>query len=138
VPRLAARGRPRARLAPWIRPYILDLGCCGAAALRLGAPGYGLPGSDGSAFDVALEQANVLVVAGRVPPALAPVLREWHARLAAPRWTIAFGACALSGDVFDTVPAGDVIPVDVALPGCPPPTEALCEALAALPRRRQT
>jgi NADH:ubiquinone oxidoreductase subunit B-like Fe-S oxidoreductase len=131
-------GRANARIAPWIRPYILDLGCCGAVASRLGAPGHGLHGCEGSGFDLDLDHANVLVVAGRIPPDLASVLRGWHARVAAPRWTIAFGDCALSGAVYDTMPARDVIPVDIEVPGCPPPVDALRDALAALARRRQS
>ncbi|MBN1643041.1 MAG: hypothetical protein JXA09_17535 [Anaerolineae bacterium] len=124
------------RIAPWVRPYILDLGCCGAAALRLAAPRYHLPGFDGDAWDIDLPQANVLVIAGRIPPRLVPVLRSWHGQVAPPGWTIAFGICAISGAVYGTVPARDVIPVDVEIAGCPPHVDALCDALATLPRRR--
>jgi NADH-quinone oxidoreductase subunit B len=120
-----------------IRPLILDLGCCGASALQIGAPGYGLPGFDGRAYDLRPEQANVLIVAGRVSPALEPFLRALHGRLAAPRWLIAYGTCAISGAVFDTLSLEQILPVDVALPGCPPHTDALRDVLARLPRRRE-
>ena len=120
----------------WIRPLILDWGCCGPCALQIGAPGYDLPGFAGGVYDLSPEQANVLIVAGRVSSPLAERLRSLHARLRSPRWVIAFGTCALSGAVFDTLPAAQIIPVDVSIPGCPPPTSALLDALARLSRRR--
>ncbi|MBN1933165.1 MAG: hypothetical protein JW934_00795 [Anaerolineae bacterium] len=112
-----------------IRPLIADLGCCGAVACQL-------PVSARCA-ELAPSEANTLIVAGRVTAAFAPVLREFYAQLAAPRWVIAVGTCALAGDMFDTIPAAEVIPVDVSLPGCPPSLDALCAVLASLPRRRR-
>ena len=133
----AGRARERrARIDAAIRPLILDLGCCGVSALQIGAPGYGLPGFDGNAYDLAPEQANVLIVAGRVSPPLEPFLRALYERLAAPRWVIAYGTCAISGAVFDTLGVDRILPVDVTLPGCPPRTDVLRDALACLRRRR--
>jgi NADH-quinone oxidoreductase subunit B len=120
----------------WVRPYILDLGCCGTSALQIGAPGCGLPGFDGRAYDLAPEQANVLIVAGRVSLVFAPILQALFKQIAFPGWVIAYGTCAVSGAVFETLPAGQAIPVDIAVPGCPPHPNALCDALAHLSRRR--
>ena len=119
-----------------IRPLILGLGCCGVSALQIGAPGYGLPGFDGSAYDLDPEQTNVLIVAGRVSFMFDPFLRTLYEQLAVPKWVIAYGTCAISGAVFDTLSVDQIIPVDVAIPGCPPHTGALRDALARLPRRR--
>jgi NADH-quinone oxidoreductase subunit B len=123
---------------PWIRPLIVDLGCCGTSALGIGAPGYDLPGFDGGAYDLDPEQANVLIVAGRVSAAFAPRLRALYGQMAVPRWVIAFGTCAVSGAVFDTLRTSEVIPVDVFVGGCPPLPDALHEALARISRRRQS
>ena len=117
------------------RPLVLDIGCCGTSALRIAAPGYNLPGFDGAFFDLEPDWANVLIVAGRVCHPLAPLVRSLFERLARPRWVIAYGTCAVSGAVFDTLPLSEVCPVDVCLPGCPPPADALCQALAHLPGR---
>ncbi len=114
---------------------VLDLGCCGVAVWQLGAPGRGLPGLDGAACDLRPEQAGVLIVAGRVTPRLAPLLRDLYGRLASPRWVVACGTCAISGAVFDTLPLAEVIPVDVCVAGCPPPGEAILRA--SIPGRRQ-
>jgi NADH-quinone oxidoreductase subunit B len=126
----------RVRIPGWVRPLILDLGCCGTSALQVCTPGCSLPGFEGSAYDLDPEQANVLVVAGRVPPALVPTLQSLYDRAARPRWVIAYGTCAISGAVLETVPTERIVPVDVLLPGCPPHPAALCKALARVPRRR--
>jgi NADH-quinone oxidoreductase subunit B len=120
-----------------IRPLIVDLGgCCGVAALEIGAPGYDLPGYEGRAYDLAAERANVLIVTGRITPVFAPTLRSLYERLAAPRWVVSVGVCAISGAVYDTLCASQIVPVDVEVPGCPPHPDALWHALAQLPGRR--
>jgi NADH-quinone oxidoreductase subunit B len=118
-----------------IRPLVLDMGCCGTSALRIAAPGYGLPGFDGPCYDLEPQWANVLIVAGRVSRPLAPLISTLFGRLARPRWVVAYGVCAVSGSVFDTLPLCEVCSVDVCVPGCPPTIEALCQALAHLPGR---
>ena len=131
----AQRDRVRANRIPlWIRPLIVDLGCCGVFAQQVGAPGYGLPGYTGEGYDLDPDQANVLIVAGRITPTFAPTLRDIYSRLRAPRRVIAFGTCAVSGTVFETVPTNDVIPVDVTILDCPPLPEALAAALSELQR----
>lgn len=133
----AAARTQTTRAKPWISPLIVDLGCCGVSALTVGAPGYDVPGFDGSACDLEPEQTNVLIVAGRVPAAFAPILRRLYSRIAVPRWVIAYGTCAISGAILRTLPTDQVIPVDILVGGCPPPPNALCEALARTPLRRQ-
>ena len=122
------------RIPSWVRPLIVDLGCCGVFAQQVGAPGYGLPGFAGESYDLSPDQANVLIVTGRITIAFAPTLREIYSRLQAPRRVIAFGSCAVSGTVFATIPTSDVIPVDVTIPGCPPHPEALATALSEMQR----
>ena len=134
--RVTDRGTEPVRIGQWVRPLLLDLGCCGTAALQVGAPGYGLPGFEGSAYDLTPEQATVLVVAGRVTPAFAGRLVAMHSQLAPPRWVIAYGTCALSGAVFETLATEQIIPVDTVVGGCPPHPDALYAALARVPRRR--
>ena len=132
-----SRSSGRRRIDAGVRPLILDLGCCGTSAWQIGAPEYGLPGFDGNAYDLEPEQANVLIVAGRVPRQCVPLVRSLYDRLAAPKWVIAYGVCAVSGAVFDTSAVAEIIPVDFAVGGCPPHTDTLCRVLARLPRRRK-
>jgi NADH-quinone oxidoreductase subunit B len=106
--------------------------------LAIGAPGHDVPGFDGSAYDLEPEQTNVLIVAGRVSATFAPMLRALYGQIAAPRWVIAYGTCAISGAILNTLPTDQVIPVDILVSGCPPPPHALDEALTRISRRRQT
>jgi Ni,Fe-hydrogenase III small subunit len=51
-----------------------------------------------------------------------------------PRLVVAVGACAISGGVFAGSYAGrdgvgEVLPVDVYVPGCPPRPEAIIEGM---------
>jgi NADH-quinone oxidoreductase subunit B len=133
----STRKRGTDRITAAVRPLILDLGCCGISALQIGAPGYGLPGFEGQAYDLEPEQATVLIVAGRVSFASASLVRAIYDRLASPRWVIAYGTCALSGAVFDTIGVEQIAPIDIQVAGCPPHTDVLRELLAHLSPRRE-
>jgi len=78
-------------------------------------------------------QADVLVVGGRVPYKIAPVLRRIWDQMPQPKWSIAMGACASSGGMFDSYAivqgADAIVPVDVYIPGCPPRPEDLIYGL---------
>ena len=79
-------------------------------------------------------QADLLLVTGPVTRHLrAPLLRAYEA-MPAPKLVLALGACACSGGVFHAsyaVPGrlDDLLPVDLYLPGCPPPPEAILHGL---------
>jgi len=79
---------------------------------------------------------DVLVVSGTCTEVMAPMLRRVYDGLGAPQ-VVSFGACSASGgpywDSYSVVPGIEtVIPVDVVVPGCPPPPEALLQGLGLL------
>jgi NADH-quinone oxidoreductase subunit B len=79
----------------------------------------------------------VLVVAGTCTDALAPAVRAAYDALPAGTQVVSFGACACSGgpywDSYSVVPGvGDLVPVDLFVPGCPPRPEALVAAVLDL------
>lgn len=82
-------------------------------------------------------QANLLIVAGRLSTACRPFLSELYEQLASPKWVIAYGTCATSGAVFDTLAVEQVVPVDIWIAGCPPHPDTLRDALTGLGQRRR-
>jgi ech hydrogenase subunit C len=81
-------------------------------------------------------QADLLVVTGPANRRNAAALRAVFAQLAEPRAVVAVGSCAAHGGVFRGSPnvldgVGDVVPVDVFVPGCPPPPEAILDGILA-------
>ena len=57
-------------------------------------------------------------------------------------WVIAVGGCALDGGLYRGSYAcvggvGEVIPVDLHIPGCPPSPKSLLKGLLALMRQRK-
>src|SRR6202522_4589129 len=80
-------------------------------------------------------QSDLMIIAGRDSNKMAPQIRHLYQQMPEPKWVISMGACATSTGVFNNyalVPVNQVIPVDVYVPGCPPPPEQLIYAIMML------
>jgi ech hydrogenase subunit C len=75
-------------------------------------------------------QADVLVITGPANRRNAWTLRSVYEQMSEPKTVVAVGSCAAHGGIFRGSPnvlggVGAVVPVDVFVPGCPPPPERI-------------
>ena len=120
----------------------VDAGSCNACELEaqaLSNPYYSLEGL-GIRHVASPRHADALMVTGPVSKHMAIALKRTYDAMPEPKLVIAVGACACDGGIFGdsyaTVgPLSKILPVDVAIPGCPPsPTAMLQGILAAIAR----
>lgn len=120
--------------AMWIFPMATS--CCGIEFMATAASRVDIDRM-GVIVRATPRQADVMVVAGTITTKMAPrVLKLWE-QMPEPKWCIAMGSCAISGDfyrnLYSVVPGVDTfLPVDVYVPGCPPNPEALMHGMMRL------
>src|SRR6476660_361203 len=124
----------------------VDAGSCNACELEAHAlmnPYYNVEGL-GIKFVASPRHADVLLVTGPVTKHMAIALRRTYDATPEPKLVIAAGECAcgrgIFGESYATFGAVDrLLPVDVAIPGCPPsPTALLRGILGAIAARART
>ncbi len=125
----------------WGRKYSLFqypfvTACCGMEFMATAASHHDLDRFGAGFPRFSPRQADLLMVVGTVNHKIAPILKEVYDQMCEPKWVISFGVCASSGGFYDnyaTVQGIDtIIPVDVYIGGCPPPPEAVMDALLKL------
>jgi Ni,Fe-hydrogenase III small subunit len=121
----------------------VDAGSCNGCELEihaLGNPYYNIEGL-GIRFVASPRHADLLLVTGPVSRHMRVALERTYEAVPEPRLVVAVGDCGCTGGVFGESYAScgrvaNVIPVDVAVPGCPPtPIDLLKGILAAVDRR---
>ena len=121
----------------------VDAGACGACmseARQLDNPYYNIHRL-GFFLTPTPRHADILLVAGPVTDAMRLPLQKTYDAMPPPKRVVAIGACALSGGVFGPsfASAGSVaelLPVDVIVPGCPPPPLAILHGLLVAVERK--
>jgi len=115
----------------WPMPF--GTACCGIEFMAALASRHDLARFGAEAIRFSPRQSDLLVVAGRIPIKMMPVLTRIYEQMPEPKWVIAMGACASSGGVFDTYSViqgiDNFLPVDVYIPGCPPRPEAFIDGV---------
>jgi len=120
----------------------VDAGSCNGCELEI-VSAFG-PVYDAERFGARLvaspRHADAILVTGPVTRNMAVPLLKTLEATPEPRVVIAVGDCARDCGVFrggyGVVGAvGDVVPVDVSIPGCPPDPTAIIEALRSVTRR---
>jgi Ni,Fe-hydrogenase III small subunit len=118
----------------------VDAGSCNGCELEIHAlnnPIYNLEGL-AIRFVASPRHADLLLVTGPVSRHMEVALRRTYEATPDPKLVVALGDCGCTGGIFGESYAScgrvsQVIPVDVAVPGCPPsPTRILQGILTAL------
>ncbi len=117
-------------------PLLFGLACCAIEMMATAGPRYDLSRFGMEAMRASPRQADGMIVAGWCTTKMAPRVVRLYEQIADPKWVLAMGSCATSGNIWNTynvVQGIDaLIPVDVYVPGCPPRPEALWEGLEML------
>jgi Ni,Fe-hydrogenase III small subunit len=120
----------------------VDAGSCNGCELEIHAlnnPFYNIEGL-GIRFVASPRHADMLLVTGPVSKHMEVALRRTYEATPDPKLVVAVGDCGCTGGIFGESYASrgrvaNVIPVDVAVPGCPPrPIQILSAILTALER----
>ena len=120
----------------------VDAGSCNGCEVEI-AQAFA-PVCDAGRFGVRLvaspRHADGLLVTGVVTRNMATPLRKTLDAVPRPRVVVACGDCAVNGGLFAGAygvsgAVGDVVPVDVEIPGCPPDPSTITEALRGLTGR---
>jgi len=123
--------------SPWAIHY--NSGSCNGCDIEILAtltPRY-----DVERFGIKLQgsprHADVLICTGPVTLQSRDRLKRIYEQMPEPKFVIAVGSCAISGGVFQGCynivgSIGDVIPVNVYVPGCPPRPEAIINGVVQL------
>jgi Ni,Fe-hydrogenase III small subunit len=121
----------------------VDAGSCNGCELEIHAvnnPYYNLEGL-GMRFVASPRHADMLLVTGPVSRNMAAALQRTYDAAPDPKLVVAIGECACDGGIFGESYAScgrvaNVIPVDVAVPGCPPPPLEILRGILTAVRRR--
>jgi Ni,Fe-hydrogenase III small subunit len=121
----------------------VDAGSCNGCELEIHAlsnPYYNIEGL-GIRFVASPRHADMLLVTGPVSRHMEVALRRTYDATPHPKLVVAIGDCGCNGGVFgDSYAtcggAGAVLPVDVAVPGCPPPPVEILRGILSAVRAK--
>jgi Ni,Fe-hydrogenase III small subunit len=122
----------------------VDAGSCNGCELEIHALNSGYYNLEGLGikFVASPRHADLLLVTGPVSRHMEEALRRTYEATPDPKAVVAIGDCGCTGGIFGESYASrgrvaNVIPVDVAVPGCPPPPNAIMQGiLTAISVRR--
>ena len=114
----------------------VDAGSCNGCELEINSlnnPYYNLEGL-GIKFVASPRHADMLLVTGPVSRHMETALRRTYDATPEPKLVVAIGDCGCTGGIFGESYASrgrvsNVIPVDVAVPGCPPTPLAIMQGI---------
>lgn len=137
----------RQRLGRSLSIREVDAGSCNGCELEINALNNSFYDIErfGIRFVASPRHADVLLVTGPVTGNMREALERTYRATPGPKWVVAVGDCAANGGCFAgsyAVVGGvsEVVPVDLHVPGCPPPPLDILKALLVLlePKRAPT
>jgi Ni,Fe-hydrogenase III small subunit len=123
----------------------VDAGSCNGCELEINSlnnPYYNLEGL-GIKFVASPRHADMLLVTGPVSRHMETALKRTYDATPEPKLVVAIGDCGCTGGIFGESYASrgrvsNVIPVDVAVPGCPPTPLAIMQGILSAISVRKT
>jgi Ni,Fe-hydrogenase III small subunit len=129
----------RKRLGRSLSVREVDAGSCNGCELEINALNNSVYDIErfGIRFVASPRHADVLLVTGPVTRNMREALERTYKATPGPKWVVAVGDCAADGGCFAgsyAVVGGvsEVVPVDLHVPGCPPPPLDILKALLVL------
>lgn len=121
-------------------PLTFATSCCGIEYMSVGAARHDMARFGFEVTRASPRQSDFIMVAGTIVHRMAPVVKRLYDQMADPKYVIAVGGCAISGGPFKSSyhvlkGVGEIIPVDVYIPGCPPRPEAMLYGMMQLQRK---
>ncbi len=117
----------------------VDAGSCNGCELEIHALANAFYDLDrfGLRFVASPRHADVLLVTGPVTKNMRDALERTYHATPDPKWVVALGDCARDGGCFAgsyAVVGGvsQIVPVDLHIPGCPPPPVTILQGLLSL------
>ncbi len=124
---------------------VVDAGDCGACLNEikiLNNPYYNMHRL-GFFITPTPRKADILLVVGPVTQNMKTALIKTYEAMPNPKKVMAVGTCALSGGLFQEgfiaeQKLSDILPIDLSIPGCPPPPLAIIHGLLVLSGRKNS
>jgi NADH-quinone oxidoreductase subunit B len=117
-------------------PLTFGLACCAIEMMAAVSSRYDMDRYGAGIFRASPRQSDLMIVAGTVCRRMAPVIRKVYDQMPEPKYVIAMGSCATSGNIYNSYPVVQgvdrFVPVDMYVPGCPPTPEALFDGILKL------
>lgn len=128
-----------ARLGRSLSIRAVDAGSCNGCELEMHALNNAFYDLErfGIRFVASPRHADVLLVTGPVTKNMRDAVQRTYEATPDPKWVVAIGDCAGNGGCFAgsyAVVGGvsEILPVDLHIPGCPPPPIEILKGLLAL------